>query len=63
MTKTPSPPNEQTKNATQENSCVESATKSTLGPKSLRLLIATLRRLLVGAIRVCDEIAAQLKTK
>ena len=59
----PSPKNEQADKAPTENTCAESPTASKLAPKSLRLLIVMLGRLLRQAVRVCDEIADLLKTK
>jgi hypothetical protein len=47
----------------EENTCAESQTAHMLSPTSLRLVVIMIRRALAGAIKLCDELVEQLKTK
>lgn len=58
----PSLNNEQADKAT-EKACAEDKSAHTLSPNSLRLIVIMIRRALSGAIKLCDELVEQLKTK
>ena len=53
----------QTEAKTIENACADDRTMDTLTPNSLRLIVIAIRRALVGAVKLCDQLVDQLKTK
>lgn len=61
MTDVPLKPEEPPKNA--ETACAEHTNMHKLSPQSLRLIVITIRRALIGAVKLCDQLADQLKTK
>ena len=46
-----------------EKSCVSAENMSKLQAHSLRMVVISIRRALVGAIRLCDHVIEQLKTR
>jgi len=60
--KQPDPaPQSERNDQTTENACAESPTAHTLSPNSLRLIVIAIRRALLGAVKLCDQIVEQLK--
>lgn len=47
----------------QKTACAEDANTLTLDAAKLRLIVITIRRALVAALKLCDQLAEQLKTK
>jgi len=46
-----------------QNACAQCGNARTLDSSKLRLMIITLRRALVAALKICDQLVEQLKTK
>jgi hypothetical protein len=60
MAKDPLRHNEE-ENKETEKACAEDKTAHTLSPTSLRLIVIAIRRALLGAVKLCDQLVEQLK--